>query len=124
MKQPTRGRVSLRDCSPHPWATLTMGQDNSLIHNAPLAELGSGVRIGHSVLGAARLKCQGTQQGMCHLILCARDSVASWLPSHPREATQGQPPPKQETRLVFCRLCLCHQEVKSARGYPVGHSGL
>lgn len=30
----------------------------------------------------------------------------------PREATQGQPPPEQGTSLVFCRLCLCHQEVR------------
>lgn len=47
-----------------------------------------------------------------HLILCAKDGVASWLPRHPGEATQGQPPPEQEARLVFRRLCLCHQEAR------------
>lgn len=81
---------------------------SNLIHNAPFSELGSGVGVGHSVLGAARLKCHGKEQGTCHLIPCARNSVASWLPSHPREATWGQPPPKQEGGLVFCS------------GYPLG----
>lgn len=97
---------------PSPLGHTDMGQDSSLIHNAPLSELGNGVRVGHGVLGAVGLKCQGMQQGTCHLILCAKDSVASWLPRHPREATQGQPSPEQGTSLVFCRLCLCHQEVR------------